>query len=190
MAKITILLLKSKPREADRRVAGEQLGEVYKLILKQALELERVKRDMDNLTLQLNECKDKLEKRPESYTGAIRTPGQKRGTEDGRGLKSQEGYKGKTRTSISATDHVLLLYPRDKQENIWSMDTRLVRTIYPKTLKIGIRGRKPVSARGVLMRLATKIDVGILEQAIKQNEALKDTVEVMVSKLRNPRVIA
>lgn len=68
------MLLKSEPREADHRVAGEQLGGVYELFAKQTLVLEKAKRDMENLTLQLNECKEQLESRPESYAQATRTP--------------------------------------------------------------------------------------------------------------------
>lgn len=34
LAKITTMRLKNKPREADQRVAGQQLGEVCELIIK------------------------------------------------------------------------------------------------------------------------------------------------------------
>lgn len=58
------MLLKSKPRQADRRVDGDELGYVYELFVKNVLELERAKRDIENPTLQINECKEQLEKRP------------------------------------------------------------------------------------------------------------------------------
>lgn len=42
----------------------------------------------------------------------------------------------------------------------------------------------------MLVHLATKTDVEVLEQAIRENEAWKDTLQVTVPKLRNPRIIA
>lgn len=77
-----------------------------------------------------------------------------------------------------------------KRRTARSVDTRLIQAISRKNFKIEVRGRKPVSARGVLVRLTTKTDVEILEQVIKENEALKETVQVTVPKLRNPLVIA
>lgn len=68
------MLVKSKPTEADRKVAGEQLGEVCEIIVKQSLELNRAKSDVENLNLQLKECKEKLEKCPVPYAGAFGSP--------------------------------------------------------------------------------------------------------------------
>lgn len=145
-------------------MTGEQLGEVYELIAKQALELERAKRNVENLTFQFNECKEKLEKRAKSYVGAIRTPTQKGGTGDGRELKSQRGRKGKIRT-------------------LWIYDWYKRFSLRHSKLRSG--GEEACITYRELVRLAAKTDVKFLEQAIKENEALKD-----ISKLRNPQVIA
>lgn len=177
------MLLKSKPKEADRRVAVEQLGEVYEIIVRHSLELERTKRDVENLNLQLKECNDKLEKCPESYAGACGTPAQRNAIEEGRELKNRGRRQRNIHTSTSATDYFLLVYPRDKQEKYTSVDTRLVQAISPKKLKIKVRVRKPISAAGVLVRLASKTNVEILELVIQESEALKNTLQITVRKL-------
>lgn len=104
-------------------------------------------------------------------------------------MTNQESRKEKTRTPSSAIGHVLLVYPRDKQENSRSVDTRLVQAISPNNLKLEVKGRKLVSTGGVLVCLITKIDVEVLERVIKDNETLKDTDQVTVPKLRNPRIL-
>lgn len=56
VARITIMLIKCKPKQANRKVAGDQLGDVYEIIVKKTLKLERAKWELENLNLHLKEC--------------------------------------------------------------------------------------------------------------------------------------
>lgn len=50
LRKVTTMLTNGKNKEADRRMATEQLGEGRELFVRQALELSGVKRDIENFT--------------------------------------------------------------------------------------------------------------------------------------------
>lgn len=89
-----------------------------------------------------------------------------------------------------ATEHILIIYPTDKKEKNKSVESRLTKAINSRDLNIRISGRKPVLARGVLVRFEKQSDVQMLEDAIKTNEALKNTVVVAVLKLHRHRIIA
>lgn len=59
-------------------------------------------------------------------------------------------------------EHVLLVYPLDKKEDSKPIKTRLMIAVSTKEIKIQVRDRTYVSAGGVLLRLASKSDVGFL----------------------------
>lgn len=180
ISKIRVMLL-AKPKAIEKGVISEDLDELYELFVQQSMALAQAYKEIDQYTLLV--AKDDYT----TFAEVTRTSVPEEQKRDK--SKPTPEKKGKTRTPIPVTDHVLLIYPKDKKEKSRSVDKRLTQAISPRDLRIEVKGKKPVSSGGLCVRLSKKEEVEILERAIKENEALKDTVQCTVPKLRNPRFI-
>ncbi|XP_035216029.1 uncharacterized protein LOC118189516 [Stegodyphus dumicola] len=87
-------------------------------------------------------------------------------------------------------DHVLLVYPKeDTEQTSEEVKEQLTKYINPGKLKVGIKNVKKISKGGVLIETTKKEDLKIIEEAIKENRKLKDSVDTRKPQKLNPRII-
>lgn len=189
ISKIKVMILAKVKNTNERQVISDNLDELYEMFVEQSVALAVANSKVDTLTLQivdLNAPSNTTSNANSTFADAARQSEEHEGTQ---GSKRTPEKRGKTRAPGVVTDHVLLIYPKDKNTKSKSLDKRLTKAISPRDLKIQVKGKKPVSSGGLCVRLSKKEEVEILEKAIRENEELKDTVLCTVPKLRNPRVI-
>ncbi|KFM71607.1 Hypothetical protein in type I retrotransposable element R1DM, partial [Stegodyphus mimosarum] len=86
-------------------------------------------------------------------------------------------------------EHILLVYPKDKEVTSEEVKTNLVTNINPDTLQIGVKSLTKIRRGGVLIEMNKREEIQILEEAIKENQKLKKIMEPKRPIKLNPRVI-
>ncbi|KFM60419.1 Hypothetical protein in type I retrotransposable element R1DM, partial [Stegodyphus mimosarum] len=104
-------------------------------------------------------------------------------------IKGQPERQRSRSRSRKRKEHKLLVFPKDESLTSQEVKDHLVKNINPNNLKIGVKSVKNVRKGGVIIETVKEDDIKILEDAIKENQKLKEIVEPQRPVAFKPRII-
>lgn len=134
ISKIKVMILAKARHTNERQVISDDLDELF---IEQSTALAVANSKVEALTLQLLDTTTNV-----TFADATRTSAQKEQTGSPQGGRQPPEKKGKTRTPGVVTDHVLLIYPKDKGLKSKTLDKRLTKAISPHRLEDSSQGKK------------------------------------------------